>query len=138
MTTQLSMFQPAHGRPMSVDVAEGVAEGHRRAQAGRERAATNAGDDFRAGMAQVVLDIARRERFFTMDEVRAEAADRGLEPHHFNAWGHVLPAAARRGVVRRREDLPRVPSERPEAHGNPNLQWESLLHGSSAYKEPTR
>lgn len=133
MTTQLEMFQPAHGRPASLEVARGIAEGRRLARAGQKRAAENAGDEFREGMAQVVEHIARRQRFLTMDDVRAEAAARGLEPHHFNAWGHVLPSAARRGIVRRREDLPRVKSIRPEAHRNPNLQWESLVFaGGSA------
>jgi hypothetical protein len=126
------MFQPARGRPRSVELADGVREGRRLAKAGMRRAAENAGDEFRAGMAQVVEDIARRRRFFTMDEVRALAAERGLEPHHYNAFGHVLPTAAKRGIVRRRADLQRVPSERPEAHGNPNLQWESLILGRPA------
>lgn len=127
MAAQLSMFQPAHGRPRSVELA-GRNEGERLAREGRARAYSNAGGDFRQGIARVVEIIASRQRFLTMDDVREEAAKRGIEPAHYNAWRSVLRSAAQRGHVRCREDLPRVPSSRPEAHGNPNLQWESLIH----------
>ena len=127
-TLQASMFQTPPGRPASVEIADGLALG----RAGRERAYDNAGQDFRGAAAALVRAVAKRSRFFTMDEVRAAAEEAGLAPHHYNAWGSVLPAAAGFGWIRRRDDMPRRPSVRPEAHGNPNLVWESLIFEGEA------
>ncbi len=133
---QPALFEPTPGRPESLRPTEGALgrsadkgrpEGKRRARAGMDLAAQRKAA-WKRDVAEMVDALAKRMELITADDVREEAKRVGLrEPHSHNAWGHVLPQSAKRGVLEWTGD--RKPSKRPEAHGNENKVWRSLVFG---------
>lgn len=105
--------------------------GHTLGQAARDegtaRVLENAGQEWRDQIAAVIDGLARSRPDFTADDVRAEAERAGLPPpHHYNAWGAAMQAAARRDVIERTNLL--VQSMRPDARAHANPSWRSLIY----------
>lgn len=72
------------------DVEEGVAE----------VVEQSASDGWGASVSDVVAELAAKGEPFSTNDVRALAAERGVEdPPHPNAWGAAIMAAARRGQI---------------------------------------
>jgi hypothetical protein len=100
-------------------------------QAARDEGAAlvleNAGQEWRERIAGLIDDLARRLPDLTADDVRAEAVRVGAgQPHHANAWGAAMLAAAKRGSIRRTMTLRQ--SGRAEANSHANPVWASLIH----------
>jgi hypothetical protein len=124
---QKSMFEITPGRPSSLRTVD---PGKAARDEGIRRVAVNAGE-WRERASEMIEGLARRLPDFTADEVREEAERVGLgEPHHFNAWGAVMMAAARRGLIRKTMTV--RPSQRKEAHGHCNPVWRSLVFGGDS------
>lgn len=87
----------------------------------------NAGQEWRDKMAFLIDGLARRMPDLTADDVRAEVERTGTDqPHHVNAYGAAMLAAAKRGSIKRTMTLRQ--SERPEAHSHGNPIWLSLIY----------
>lgn len=98
---------------------------------GAARVLENAGQEWRDRIAFLIDGLARRLPDLTADDVRAEVERTGMDqPHHVNAYGAAMLAAARRGSIRRTMQLRY--SERPEAHSHGNPIWDSLIYEPEA------
>lgn len=94
---------------------------------GAARVLDNAGQEWRDRIAFLIDDLARSRPDFTADDVRAAVHLAGLgEPHHANAYGAAMLAAARRGSIRKTGQLRQ--SSRAEANSHSNPVWGSLIY----------
>lgn len=78
--------------------------------------------------AAVIEQLAARKSEFTSDDLRDFATKCGLEdPHHVNAWGAAMSAAAKRNVIQATGRF--IRSNRPDAHSRMVGVWRSCLKG---------
>lgn len=98
---------------------------------GAARVLDNAGDPWSEATRRIITRLAATGHRFTSDDVRAEAQQAGIpEPHHPNAYGAALLAAAHAGLI---IDTGRVArSERPEARGRKVAVWVPWRQGGAA------
>lgn len=108
-----------------------IAPGLQARNQGAARVLEHAGDGWQSDIRRVIYDLASRRLEFTSDDVRAEAQQAGIpEPHHPNAYGAALLAAAHAGLI---IDTGRVArSERPEARGRKVAVWVPWQAGGAA------
>lgn len=98
--------------------------GLRARNAGAATVLENAGPDWSEEIQGVIATIAGEVPGlpFTADDVRARAMGRGIpEPHHPNAYGAAMLAAARAGIIRATGGFRR--SERAGARGRMLAEW---------------
>ena len=55
-----------------------------------EQVSENAGSGFTSKVRETVADIIPTGREVTGEDIRIICEDRGIEPHHHNAWGAVI------------------------------------------------
>lgn len=112
-----------HNRPHP----SGLTLGRQARDEGTTLVLENAGQEWRDRIAFLIDGLARRLPELTADDVRAEVERTGMgEPHHVNAYGAAMLAAAKRGSIRRTMRLKL--SERAEAHSHSNPCWLSLIY----------
>ena len=75
-------------------------EGEEAKQEGQHRVTENQQAEWKADVAVIIEQLARRPNGFTGDDVRELASTAGIgEPTHPNAWGAAMSAAAKRGLI---------------------------------------
>lgn len=89
-----------HKELESTDVITGeeISPGEELSLAERERRG------WRAKVLNAVLDIAGKQEFLTIADVRAETSSAG-DPHHPGAWNGILVLAAKKGWVKKTKRL---------------------------------
>ena len=93
---------------------------------GQKRVLANAGDGWRERALSVVFDVATDNRELTMADVRRRGVSDGLdEPHHPNAWGALLKAAAQEGWIEQTESFRQ--SDLQSARARMVRVWKSLV-----------
>jgi hypothetical protein len=73
-----------------------AAEARAQRDAALERVADNAGDFMGAALATVARLPAGE---WTGEQIRTAVLNRGIVPHHHNAWGALICAAVKQGLV---------------------------------------
>lgn len=121
---EISYVPIGHDRP----TPHGRTIGQAARDEGAARVLANAGREWRDKIAFLIDGLARRLPDLTADDVRAEVARTGMdEPHHVNAYGAAMLAAAKRGSIRRTMTLRQSGRAGANSHANP--VWQSLIHG---------
>jgi hypothetical protein len=99
---------------------------------GMERVDAHASPEWKAAMQELVVEVARRHKQFTADDVFELAAERGVRStHDRRAFGPVMMRAKRAGVCIKANAVA-VPSRRRSLHASPITVWDSLIWEQAA------
>jgi hypothetical protein len=103
------------------------AEGLKRREAGMAQVSSNTPAEWQESVLEVIREIARVSREFTVSRIRYRCRAQGIEdPHHPNAWGPVLRYARDLGLIEKAGRT--VPSTYPpESHGRQVPVYRSLM-----------
>ena len=97
-------------------------ESERRKAEGQRIVTANEREHWKMRIALVIDGLRRRGLPFTGDDVRERAAARGIpEPHHPNAYGAAMTAAARKGRIQKTGRY--VKSSIPSRHAAVVAEW---------------
>jgi hypothetical protein len=99
-------------------------EGEARKMAGIEEVMENESRRWKDLAMSAVIELAKRNRTLTADDIREACAELG-EPHHPNVWGGLTKSAQARGYISRTSKT--VLSRRSDAHARAIPVWKSLI-----------
>lgn len=106
------------------------AEAERAKQAGMDQVEANANEVWIEYMADLVWDVCRARRQFTVDDVfdLYEAAPSGKPTtHELRAMGPVMNRVAKEGLCEK-ANVAAQPSRRASLHASPRTVWNSLIY----------
>lgn len=81
------------------------------------------GQEWKAIAYQAYVEHARRNRFFTTEDVRIKATH-VQSPTNKSAWGHIARTASKNGIM---VEFETMRSKRPSMHGSHIIIWQSSL-----------
>lgn len=113
-----------HGKAQLVSTDTKIGEA--RKQAGQARVMISTGDNWRDDALRVVHDVAVKEDYLTMADVRRHGIVVGLsEPSHPNAWGALFRSAAKEGWIEPTDEFKK--SSIVSAHARMVRVWRSKI-----------
>jgi len=92
-----------------------LAEGRRLQAEGIERVSLNAGNFIQRGLAAIAVLPPGR---YTGETIRAKLLAKEIAPHHPNAWGALILAAIKRGMLHHTGHYVPMRSKKSHAHKN--------------------
>lgn len=93
---------------------------------GQKQVLDNSREEWKSDVLACILEIAHKEKEFIFDDVRYRTLTKGMsKPHHPNAWGAIMRAAATKGWIKKTNRC--KPSTLVSNHGHMQTIWESNL-----------
>ena len=118
MEPQLTIFDALSNTPQEASSSSGKAL----KAAGMAQVLENAGKPFTSLVGDVVKEVFAGQ-VVTAEQWRTACEERGIRPHHPNAWGSVTSAMRKRGLIREVDAKP-VPAKSPKSRACMVPLWE--------------
>lgn len=109
---------------------DGATQGIIERDRGMKQAESNALERWKKLAIESIEKLARRQQFFTTDDVWEHLEMSGCSTHENRAMGSMMRKACNEGWILATDNY--IPTRRPDAHRRPVRVWESKIYQAEA------